>query len=120
MKKSDYEKLTSHKQMRVWRGNQIEEIIGIRNEVIQCRINDVQLFTAEVIEDVTDSEFDDERTKNYDIKVFWNKKVVATAYTTMGFRFAGYLALDMLRAAMSAKASHRRWNAWEPEEEEGK
>ncbi len=110
MKKSDYEKLTSHKQMRVWRGNQIEEIIGIRNNVIQCRINDHQKFTAEVLEE--DGE------KGYRINVWWNKKPVATTYTNLGYRMAGFLALGMLRSAMSAKASHHRWYAWEPEEEE--
>lgn len=120
MKKSEYEKLNDYQKKRVYRGHEIVQTIGIRNQIIKCRINDVQLFTAEVIEDVTDPEFDDERTRNYIIKVFWNKKVVATTCTPMGFRFAGFLALDMLRASMSAKASHRRWNAWDPEEEEAK
>lgn len=120
MKKSEYLKLNAKEAKFIWRGHKIIYAIGVKNEVIRCNINDHQSFSAEVLEDLADLEYDAERSKHYVVKVYWNKKVVATACTDQGFRFAGHMAVNMLRAAMTAKNSRRRWDAWEPEEEEAK
>lgn len=112
MKKSEYLKLNARDAKFIWRGHEILSAIGVRNQVLRCRINERHLFVAEVLEE--DGE------KGYRINVYWNKKLVATAYTEHGFRVAGHLAVNMLRGFMTAKNTRHRFEGWEPEEEEAK